>query len=70
MGQYRLSFDDEHRTIAFLFKIYRTFKQAIIDTNIWGPFQDAKLEFDVSIELSRGRFDEEQLRGTLGFQDI
>jgi hypothetical protein len=33
-GQYKLPFDEENGTGAFLFKIYRTLKQTMIEVNI------------------------------------
>jgi hypothetical protein len=35
-GHYRLPFDDDQGTTNFLFKVYWTFKQAVVKANIWG----------------------------------
>jgi hypothetical protein len=64
------SFDDEQGTANFLFRIYRRFKQTMIESNIWGAFQEAGFYFDVSIEPYRVRFDEEKRRRTAVLQEI
>jgi hypothetical protein len=37
-GQYVLPFDDDQTATNFLLKIYRTFRQTMIELNIWGAF--------------------------------
>jgi hypothetical protein len=69
-GQYKLPFDDDQGTATFLLKIYRTFKQTMIEVNIWAAFQQAGFEFDVSREPYRLRFDREKLRSSPAFQEI
>jgi hypothetical protein len=69
-GRYVLPFDDDQTTTIFLLKIYRTFRQTMIEQNIWGAFQEAGLGFNTSSEPYRIRFSEEKLRSTPGFQEI
>ena len=69
-AQYKLPFDNEQGTADFLFRTYRTFKQTMIEPNIWGAFQEAGFDFDVSNEPYRLQFDEEKLRRTPAFQEI
>jgi hypothetical protein len=42
----------------------------MIESNIWGAFQEAGLEFDTNSEPYRIQFSEEKLRSTPGFQEI
>jgi hypothetical protein len=65
-----LPFDEEEGTAAFLCTIYRTFKQTMIEANIWGAFQELGFEFDTSREPYRLSFDEEKLRRSPGFRAI
>jgi hypothetical protein len=69
-GQYKLPFNDDQNTATFLLKIYRTFKQTMIEVNIWGAFQQAGFEFDISSEPYRLRFAEAKLRSSPAFQEI
>lgn len=69
-GQYKLPFDDDQGTANFLLRIYRTFKQTMIEANIWAAFRQAGFEFDVGREPYRLRFDEEKLRSSPAFQEI
>jgi hypothetical protein len=69
-GQYKLPFDDDLPTATFLLTIYRTFKQTMIEANIWGAFQQAGFEFDVGAEPDLLRFDEEKLRASPAFREI
>jgi hypothetical protein len=69
-GPSKLPFDDEQGIANFLFRIYRRFKQTMIETNIWRAFQEAGFYFDMSVEPCRIRFDEEKLRRTAPFQEI
>jgi hypothetical protein len=69
-GQYILPFDDDQTTNNFLLKIDRTFRQTMIEPNIWGAFQEAGLGFDTSSEPGRIRSREEKVRSTPGFQEI
>jgi hypothetical protein len=69
-GQYKLPFDDDQSTADFLFRRYRTFKQTMVEVNIWGAFHEAGFEFDVRHEPYRIQFDEEKLRRTRAFQEM
>jgi hypothetical protein len=42
----------------------------MIEANIWGAFQQAGFEFEVSVEPYHLRFDEKQLRVSPAFRDI
>jgi hypothetical protein len=48
----------------------RTFKQTMIEANIWGAFQQVGFELDTSRYPYRLRFNEEELRRSPGLQDI
>jgi hypothetical protein len=61
-GQYKLPFAKTEATATFLFKIYRTVKQTMIEANIWGAFQELGFEFYTSREPYRLSFNEEKLR--------
>jgi hypothetical protein len=69
-GQYKLPFGDDQDTATFLLKTYRTFKQTMVEVNIWGAFQQAGFEFDVSVEPYRLRFEGAKLRASPAFQEI
>jgi hypothetical protein len=43
-GQFGSPFDEEDGTAAFLSKIYRTFKQMMIEAHVWGVFQEVGFE--------------------------
>jgi hypothetical protein len=68
--QYALPFEDDQTTAGFLLRIYRTFKQTMIEPNIWGAFHECGLEFDTSVEPYRLRLNEEKLRNSEGFREI
>jgi hypothetical protein len=53
-GQDTLPFDDDQGTTDFLFKVYRTFKQIMIEANIF--FQAVGFGFDAHAELYRVLF--------------
>jgi hypothetical protein len=63
---------DNRRTTGFLLKIYRTFKQTMIEPYIWGSLEEVEFEFefDTSTERDRIRFDEEKLRKAPASQEI
>jgi hypothetical protein len=42
----------------------------MIEVNIWGAFQRAGFEFDVSVKSYRLRFDDDKLRVRQAFQEI
>jgi hypothetical protein len=42
----------------------------MIESNIWGAFQETGFYFDMSIEPYRIQFDEEKLRRIAAFQEI
>jgi hypothetical protein len=69
-GQYTLPFDDDRTTTDFLLKIFRTFKETMLEPNIWSSFQEAGFAFNTRAEPYRRRFDEEKLRKTPAFQEI
>jgi hypothetical protein len=62
--QYALPFGNDQTTIDFLLNIYRTFKQAMIEPNIWGALHEAAFEFDTGTEPYRLVFHEEKLKRT------
>jgi hypothetical protein len=68
--QSRFPFNEDDGTGFFLLRTSRTFKQTMIEGNIWGAFQEAGLEFDASVEPYRIRFDEEKLRRSPRFEEI
>jgi hypothetical protein len=65
-GQNKLPFDEEEESATFLFKIYRTVKQTMIEANIWGAFQELGFEFDTNREPYRLGFNEENLEEVRG----
>jgi hypothetical protein len=67
-GQYKLPFDDDQPRATFLLNIDRTFKQTMVETNIWGAFQQAGFEFEIGAEPYRLQFDEEKLRSSPAFR--
>jgi hypothetical protein len=67
---YKLPFDEEDRTATFLFKTYRTFKQTMIEANIWAALHKVGFEFDTSRDPYRLRFNQEKTRRSPGFQEI
>jgi hypothetical protein len=67
---YKLPFDEEDGTAAFLFKIHPTFKKTMIEANIWAALHKVGFKFDPSREPYRLRFNEEKTRRSPGFQEI
>jgi hypothetical protein len=67
--QYPLPFDNDETTSDFLQNIYQTFRQTMIEPNIWGVSPEAGFEFDTGAEPYRLVFHEEKLRKTPGFQE-
>jgi hypothetical protein len=61
---------NDQTTIDFLLNIYRTFKQTMIESNIWDALPEAGFEFDARTEPYRLAFHEEKLRKTPAFQEI
>jgi hypothetical protein len=43
-----LPFDDDQTTADFFFKSFRMFRQTMTEPNIWGAFQEAGFEFDMT----------------------
>jgi hypothetical protein len=39
--------NEESGTVAFIFKLYRDFKQTIVDVNIWGVFSATGFTEDI-----------------------
>jgi hypothetical protein len=69
-GQSKFPFDHETDTATFLCTTYRTFKQTMVEVNIWAAFQQAGFELNVSIEPYCLRLDEEKSTASLSFQEI
>jgi hypothetical protein len=68
--QFALPFGNDQTTIDFLLNIYRTFKQTMIEPNIWRAFHEAGFVFDPRSEPYRLVFHEEKFRKTPTFQEI
>jgi hypothetical protein len=68
--QSALPFGNDQTTIDFLLNIYRTFKQTMIEPNIWGAFHETGFEFHTRTEAYRLVFHEEKLRKTPAFQEF
>jgi hypothetical protein len=59
--------DEESRAVAFLLKVYRDFKQTMVEINIWGAFADIRFTREID-QISYGLlFDKEKFRQSLGF---
>jgi hypothetical protein len=54
--------NDNQRMVNLLFNNDRTFKQPPIEPNIGRTLPEDGFEFDISTQLSRGRFLEENLK--------
>jgi hypothetical protein len=55
-------FEEEQPTVAFMLRIYRDFKQTMIEVNIWKAFEAIELTYDIE-QIPYGLlFDEEKLR--------
>jgi hypothetical protein len=55
----------DQETVIFLSTICRTFKQMMIEANIWGIFRETEFEWDVRVEPDHLLFDEATLSATL-----
>jgi hypothetical protein len=64
------AFEEEQPTIAFLLKIYRDFKQTMIEANIWKAFEAIGLTYDIEETPCGLLFDEEKLRQSRGFVEL
>jgi hypothetical protein len=65
-----LPFGDEKATVKFVMKVYRDFKQTVVEPNIWGAFQALGFEFDTRSKPYRILFNEEKLRESTGFREL
>jgi hypothetical protein len=64
------AFEEEPPTVTFLLKVYRDFKQTMIETNIWKAFEAIGLIYDIE-QIPYGLlFDEEKLRQSPGFAEL
>jgi hypothetical protein len=67
---YKLPFEDENETIRLIVKVYRHFKQTMVESNIWRAFRAIGFEFDTEVEPYRLLFNEEKLRQTEAFREL
>jgi hypothetical protein len=64
------AFEEEQPIVAFLFRVYRDFKQTMIEVNIWKAFEAIGLTDDIE-QIPYGLFfDEEKLRQRSGFVEL
>jgi hypothetical protein len=64
------AFDDEQPRVAFLLRVYRDFKQTVIEVNIWKAFEAIGITYDIE-QIPYGLlFDEEKLRQSPGFVEL
>jgi hypothetical protein len=62
--------DEESRAAAFLLKVYRDFKQTMVEVNIWGVFAVIGFVHDID-QIQYGLFsDEEKFRQGPGFVEL
>jgi hypothetical protein len=47
---YKLPFEDEKETVTFIMKVYRDFKQTMVEPNISGAFRAIGFEFNTEAE--------------------
>jgi hypothetical protein len=47
---YELPFEDEKETDKLIMKVYRDFKQTMLEPNIWGAFRAIGFEFEFDSE--------------------
>jgi hypothetical protein len=69
-GQYKLPFGDDQGTADFWSKVYRTFKQTMIEANIEGAFQAVGPGFSARAESYPVLFHKEKLRVSARFREI
>jgi hypothetical protein len=62
--------DEEQSATAFLLRIYRSFKQAMIEINIWGAFAAIGFTHNIDQNPYGLLFDEQKLRQSPGFMGI
>jgi hypothetical protein len=65
-----LPFEDEIETVQFIMKVYRDFKQTMMEPKIWRVFRAIEFEFDTEAEPYRLLFNEEKLRQSEGFGEL
>jgi hypothetical protein len=68
--QCKLPFGDDQGTADFMFKVCRTFKQTMIEADIWVAFQAVGFGFDTPAEPPWILFHAEKLRTSPGFREI
>jgi hypothetical protein len=68
----KLPFEDEKETVTFIMKVYRDFKQTMVELNMWGAFRAIgfEFEFDTEAEPYQLLFHEEKLRQSEGFREL
>jgi hypothetical protein len=62
--------DEESQAAAFLLKVYRDFKQMIVEVNIWRAFAAIGFTCDINKIPYGLLFDEENFRRSPGFLDL
>jgi hypothetical protein len=69
---YKLPFEDENEAVKFIMKLYRDFKQTMVEPNIWGAFRVIGFEFEFYTEAEPYRllFNKEKLRQSEGFRGL
>jgi hypothetical protein len=61
---YKWPLEDEKETVKLIMKVYRDFKQTMVESNIWGAFRAIRFEFEFDTEAEPYRllFNEEKVR--------
>jgi hypothetical protein len=67
---YKLPIEEEKETVRFRMKVYRDFKQTIVEPNIWKAFRASWFEFYTEAEPSRLLFNEEKFTQSEGFREL
>jgi hypothetical protein len=69
---YKFPFEDEKETVKLIMKVYRDFKETMVEPNIWGALRAIgfEFEFDTEAEPHRLLFNEEKLRQIAGFREV
>jgi hypothetical protein len=67
---YELPFEDDKETVNYIMKVYRDFRQTMVEPNIWRAFRAIGFEFDTEAEPYRLLFKEKKLRQSESFREL
>jgi hypothetical protein len=69
-SRYELPFEADNAPVKLIMKVSHEFRYTMVPPHVWGAFHSIGLDFDTRNEPCRLLFDQEKLRGSVGFQGL